>query len=127
MQGISWTELTITGQSAHAGTTPMRLRRDPGYVAAAIIDLRARPDAPSMGGAQVATVGRIELQPNLVNVVPSAATMTVDLRNTDDAVLAAGRAAISRPSSTGWRDAEQVTVDDPFAGPLRAGRRSTPR
>ena len=35
VQGISWTELTITGQSAHAGTTPMRLRRDPGYVAAA--------------------------------------------------------------------------------------------
>ena len=33
VQGISWTELTITGQSAHAGTTPMRLRRDPGYVA----------------------------------------------------------------------------------------------
>ena len=36
VQGISWTELTITGQSAHAGTTPMRLRHDAGYVAAAI-------------------------------------------------------------------------------------------
>ncbi|MEY4175563.1 MAG: hypothetical protein RI900_2728, partial [Actinomycetota bacterium] len=32
VQGISWTELVITGQSAHAGTTPMRLRHDPGYV-----------------------------------------------------------------------------------------------
>ena len=30
VQGISWTEITITGQSAHAGTTPMRLRHDPG-------------------------------------------------------------------------------------------------
>ena len=34
VQGISWTEVTITGQSAHAGTTPMRMRRDPGYAAA---------------------------------------------------------------------------------------------
>ena len=36
VQGISWTELTITGQSNHAGTTPMDLRHDPGYVAAAV-------------------------------------------------------------------------------------------
>ena len=36
VQGISWTELTLTGQSAHAGTTPMRLSREPGYVAEAI-------------------------------------------------------------------------------------------
>ena len=35
VQGISWTEVTITGRSAHAGTTPMRMRRDAGYVAAA--------------------------------------------------------------------------------------------
>jgi N-carbamoyl-L-amino-acid hydrolase len=35
LQGISWQEITILGQSNHAGTTPMRLRRDAGYVAAA--------------------------------------------------------------------------------------------
>jgi N-carbamoyl-L-amino-acid hydrolase len=40
-----------------------------------------------LGGAQVATVGRVDLLPNLVNVVPARATFTVDLRNTDDAVL----------------------------------------
>ena len=86
VQGISWTELTITGQSAHAGTTPMRLRHDPGFVAAAIIT-GVRAIAVEMGGAQVATVGRCELYPNLVNVVPSTVTMTVDLRNTDLALL----------------------------------------
>jgi N-carbamoyl-L-amino-acid hydrolase len=86
VQGISWTELTITGQSAHAGTTPMRLRRDPGYVAAAIVT-GVRAIAVEMGGTQVATVGRLELQPNLVNVVPAQVTMTVDLRNTDELLL----------------------------------------
>ncbi len=86
VQGISWTELTITGQSAHAGTTPMRLRRDPGYVAAAIT-AAVRSIAIEMGGTQVATVGRCEFSPNLVNVVPAKVTMTVDLRNTDEVLL----------------------------------------
>ena len=36
VQGISWQELTLTGQSNHAGTTPMRLRRDAGYAAAEV-------------------------------------------------------------------------------------------
>ncbi len=86
VQGISWTELTVSGQSAHAGTTPMRLRHDAGYVAAAIVT-GVRAIAVEMGGTQVATVGRFELQPNLVNVVPSRVTMTVDLRNTDEGLL----------------------------------------
>jgi N-carbamoyl-L-amino-acid hydrolase len=86
VQGISWTEVHIAGQSAHAGTTPMRLRRDAGYVAAAVTTF-VRRLAGELGGAQVATVGRCELTPNLVNVVAAEATMTVDLRNTDEAVL----------------------------------------
>jgi beta-ureidopropionase / N-carbamoyl-L-amino-acid hydrolase len=86
VQGISWTELIITGQSAHAGTTPMHLRKDAGYVAAEII-AGVRTIARQLGGAQVATVGRCEFVPNLVNVVPSTVTMTVDLRNTDEHLL----------------------------------------
>ncbi|HAP75280.1 MAG TPA: Zn-dependent hydrolase [Acidimicrobiaceae bacterium] len=86
VQGISWTELTLTGQSAHAGTTPMRLRRDPGVVAAAVVS-GVRAIATEMGGSQVATVGRLEFHPNLVNVVPASVTLTVDLRNTDEELL----------------------------------------
>ncbi|MGD9999616.1 MAG: Zn-dependent hydrolase [Ilumatobacteraceae bacterium] len=86
VQGISWTELVLTGQSAHAGTTPMRLRHDAGYVAAEIT-AGVRSIARQMGGSQVATVGRCELMPNLVNVVPGRVTMTVDLRNTDEQLL----------------------------------------
>jgi N-carbamoyl-L-amino-acid hydrolase len=86
VQGISWTELVLTGQSAHAGTTPMRLRHDAGYVAAEIT-AGVRSIARQMGGAQVATVGRCELEPDLVNVVAGRVTMTVDLRNTDEHLL----------------------------------------
>lgn len=88
VQGISWTEVLLTGQSAHAGTTPMRLRHDPGVVAADIVTAM-RALATEFGGSQVATVGRLELAPNLVNVVPAQVTMTLDLRNTDEALLQA--------------------------------------
>jgi len=87
VQGISWQELTLTGQSNHAGTTPMRLRRDAGY-AAAEVAVAVRRLAADLGGHQVGTVGRIDLHPNLVNVVATRATLTLDLRNTDEAVLA---------------------------------------
>jgi N-carbamoyl-L-amino-acid hydrolase len=86
VQGISWTEITIVGQSAHAGTTPMRLRHDPAYCAAAIATY-VRDLTRHLGGDQVGTVGRLDVHPNLVNVVPARAVMTVDLRNTDDRIL----------------------------------------
>jgi N-carbamoyl-L-amino-acid hydrolase len=86
VQGISWTEFTLQGVSNHAGTTPMRLRHDAGYVACAIANF-ARAIARDLGGDQVATVGAIDLAPNLVNVIACKAVLTVDLRNTDEAIL----------------------------------------
>lgn len=86
VQGISWTEVSIEGRSAHAGTTPMRLRRDPAYCVGALASF-VRDLTRRLGGDQVGTVGRIDVYPNLVNVVPSRVVATVDLRNTDDRVL----------------------------------------
>jgi len=86
VQGISWTEVTLNGQSCHAGTTPMRLRHDPAYVAAEMTTF-VRRLAAEFGGAQVATVGSVTVTPNLVNVVPSTAVMTIDLRNIDNDIL----------------------------------------
>ncbi|MGH1488352.1 MAG: Zn-dependent hydrolase [Acidimicrobiales bacterium] len=86
VQGISWTEITIEGQSNHAGTTPMRLRHDAGYVAASVVTF-VRELALELGHPQVATVGAIDLHPNLVNVVAATAKLTVDLRNTDNEIL----------------------------------------
>jgi beta-ureidopropionase / N-carbamoyl-L-amino-acid hydrolase len=86
VQGISWQELTVRGQSNHAGTTPMHLRHDAGYVAAAVATL-VRRIALDIGGTQVGTVGLLRLVPDLVNVVAREALLTVDLRNTDEATL----------------------------------------
>jgi N-carbamoyl-L-amino-acid hydrolase len=86
LQGISWQEIAVTGQSNHAGTTPMRLRHDAGYCAAAIGTF-LRGLAREMGGSQVCTMGKVDLHPNLINVIAARATVTVDLRNTDEAAL----------------------------------------
>jgi len=94
LQGISWQEIHIAGQSNHAGTTPMHLRHDAGHAAAAIT-VFVRALALRLGGAQVATVGVTELQPNLVNVIAARARLTVDLRNTDEAVLQQAEAALA--------------------------------
>ena len=86
VQGISWKEVTVIGQSNHAGTTPMSLRHDPAYVAAEIT-VFLRKLAADFGGDQVCTVGKIDLHPNLTNVVPAKATLTLDVRNTDESQL----------------------------------------
>jgi len=86
VQGISWQELTLRGQSNHAGTTPMRLRRDAGYAAARVATF-VRGLVTELGPPAVGTVGRLALHPDLVNVVASTATLTVDLRHTDEATL----------------------------------------
>ena len=88
LQGISWQQIQIHGQSNHAGTTPMAMRRDAGYCASAIATF-VRNLAREMGGDQVATVGQINLVPNLINVIAARASLSVDLRNTDDDLLRA--------------------------------------
>ena len=94
VQGISWTEVTVVGQSNHAGTTPMAMRHDAGY-AAARIAVGVRELARRLGDPQVGTVGRIDLHPDLVNVVAARAVLTVDLRNTDEATLQEAEAGLA--------------------------------
>lgn len=86
VQGLSWQELTIEGQSGHAGATPMRLRHDAAYVASEIA-VFVRRITRELGGNQVGTVGRMEIKPGLINVIAQRATVSVDLRNTDEALL----------------------------------------
>ncbi len=86
VQGISWNEYRISGTANHAGTTPMRLRHDAGYVAAAI-SVEARRLANEMGANQIPTVGVTKLNPGLINVIAKEALLTIDLRNTDEQKL----------------------------------------
>ena len=81
VQGILWEEITLTGASNHAGTTPMRFRHDTGVVAAEAVLLARKLTRDTPG--QVATVGRMSLAPGLTNVVPGRAVFTLDIRNPD--------------------------------------------
>ena len=109
LQGISWQALTITGQSNHAGTTPMRLRHDAGHGAAAVACF-VRALADDMGGSQVATVGSLKLHPDVINVIAARAELTVDLRNTDEAKLKQAEARVAAHIA-GVAAAERVEVE----------------
>src|SRR5215203_2664252 len=87
VQAITWLEFTIEGEPNHAGTTPMKYRRDAGYAAARIISF-AR-ELTRMIEGQVANAGQIAFEPGNVNVVPRKAVFTMDIRNPDDLRLAA--------------------------------------
>lgn len=104
VQGIFWTEFIVHGQSNHAGTTPMALRKDAGQVAMRIAR-EADAIASGYGPPQVATVGVFDLSPGLVNVVPERARLTVDLRNTDGERLVQ---ATDRLSAFARRTAEKA-------------------
>jgi len=82
VQGICWIEFDVKGTSNHAGTTPMALRHDAAAVFAEIA-VFVRELTKRYGSGQLGTVGQCTLFPNLVNVIPSKAVFTVDLRNVD--------------------------------------------
>ena len=83
--GVERVRISISGQAAHAGTTPMDARRDPGLVAAAAA-LRIEEIARSEGG--VGTVGAMTFDPGIPTAVPGTVSMLVDLRHRDADALA---------------------------------------
>ena len=103
LQGIYWTEITVTGQANHAGTTPMELRKDAGHAAARLV-CEVRKIADALDG-QVATCGSVNLEPNVVNVIAGSAKITVDLRNSDAGRLNQAQAVLERAC-------EQVTEEE---------------
>jgi len=76
--------LTFTGEAGHAGTVPMRARRD-ALGAAAEFVLMVEADAGSHDGL-VATVGQLTVHPGAVNVVPGEVALSLDIRHSDDKV-----------------------------------------
>ncbi len=86
VQGMRWYDLTLEGTASHAGTTPMAMRRDASVAAAEII-LAVNRLSEETGGGALSTTGVIDAYPNSRNVVPGRVFLTVDLRNTQTAVL----------------------------------------
>ena len=80
--GYARREVRFEGRAGHAGTTPMDARED-ALCAAAEFVLRVRRAAGGIEGA-VATVGRLEVEPGGVNVIPGGVTLTVDARAPDE-------------------------------------------
>jgi allantoate deiminase len=76
-----------TGKAAHAGTTPILLRRD-ALLGAARFALQVENACTRFPGL-VATVGELNVSPNVSNVVPAQITHSLDVRHQDDAVRAA--------------------------------------
>ncbi|WP_120635172.1 Zn-dependent hydrolase [Ruegeria sp. EL01] len=81
-QGLSWTQITITGKDAHTGSTPMPMRKNAGLAMARVlekVDEIAWSHAPHAVGA----AGHIDVYPNSRNVIPGKVVFTVDLRSPD--------------------------------------------
>jgi beta-ureidopropionase / N-carbamoyl-L-amino-acid hydrolase len=93
VQGMRWYEVTVSGQDAHTGATPMRLRKNALVGAARMIE---RVDAIAWEHAPnaVGTVGLIENKPNSRNVVPGEVYFTVDFRHPEEKVLDAMEAKL---------------------------------
>jgi beta-ureidopropionase / N-carbamoyl-L-amino-acid hydrolase len=86
VQGIRWFEVTVTGQDAHTGATPMRLRKNALMGASKIVQEVDRI-AHAHGPLAVATVGSMQVKPNSPNVVPGEVYLTIDMRHPDAGVL----------------------------------------
>ncbi|MDF2367831.1 Zn-dependent hydrolase [Sneathiella sp.] len=85
-QGQRWYEVTITGQEAHAGPTPMARRKDALVAASKIIAEVNRIGLENQPFA-CATVGMIESRPNSRNTIPGEVFFTVDFRHPKDEIL----------------------------------------
>jgi acetylornithine deacetylase/succinyl-diaminopimelate desuccinylase-like protein len=83
--GYARGELVFDGRAGHAGTTPMDARDD-ALVAASEAVLRIRAAATGLDGA-VATVGRLDVEPGGINVIPGRVRLTVDARAPDSETL----------------------------------------
>jgi N-carbamoyl-L-amino-acid hydrolase len=85
-QGLSWTQVTLTGRESHTGSTPMPMRKNAGLGMARVLELvdqiawAHKPDA-------VGAAGHIDVFPNSRNVIPGRVVFTVDFRSPDKAVI----------------------------------------
>jgi N-carbamoyl-L-amino-acid hydrolase len=92
---IAWSRLTIEGVQDHAGPTPMRIRHD-ALVAAADVVTGVRRIARELGGDLVTTVGNLTVRPNIVNAIPGAVTLSIDIRDPRDETLDRARTLLDR-------------------------------
>ena len=107
--GLRWYDIVVTGQDAHAGPTPMRLRKDAMLAAARIVEevnhiaLAHQPDGRG-------TVGFMQVKPNSRNVVPGEVRLSVDLRHAEKESLDAMEAQL-RKACAQFEERGNVGID----------------
>jgi N-carbamoyl-L-amino-acid hydrolase len=78
--GLKWWDVTVSGSTNHAGTTPMNQRQD-AMIAASKFVLMVNETVNSYEGSQVGTVGRISAEPGVPNVIPGIVNLSLELRD----------------------------------------------
>ncbi len=86
IQGTRWLEVTVSGQTAHAGTTALNYRRDPLRAMIAALNGLYASIMPQDERARF-TVGRIAVDPGAINAIPQTARCTIDIRHPDSSEI----------------------------------------
>ena len=84
--GIRWFDCTVTGMEAHAGPTPMALRKDALQLATQLMQ-EVVASALRHGPHGRGTVGMVQVHPNSRNVIPGRVKFSMDMRNATDALV----------------------------------------
>ncbi|MCE6077038.1 Zn-dependent hydrolase [Agrobacterium vitis] len=80
IQGTRWLQVTISGQTAHAGTTALSYRKDPMRAAVSGLNMLYNEIMPQDAHSRL-TVGRFSLEPGAINAIPAAVTFSLDIRH----------------------------------------------
>jgi hydantoinase/carbamoylase family amidase len=129
-------DITIEGRADHAGATPMDFRLDAAPIAARVV-VELERLAHEAGNGTVGTVGELELEPGIINVVPGRARLTLDVRGVDDelfrgvareAVEFAREAARARGTSAAYAERQALPathLDERIVGALEEAARAS--
>lgn len=114
--GATRVEVRFTGQAGHAGTVPLRLRRDTAPAVAEMV--LACEDVASATEGLLATVGRMDVRPGAPNVIAGTGIAFLDVRHADDRVRAEAVASLRQTAEeiAGRRGLElswDVRLDNP--------------
>jgi beta-ureidopropionase / N-carbamoyl-L-amino-acid hydrolase len=111
-------DIDLSGQTSHAGTTPMTTRAD-ALAAAARVMLAVEAVSADRRLCAVSTTGRIEAHPNVTNVIPGEACLSAEIRDGSAAGLAAAEEAI-------LADISRISVETGVRIEAHATTRSSP-
>ncbi|WGT51564.1 M20 family metallo-hydrolase [Thioclava nitratireducens] len=118
ISGIERHRVTITGEAGHAGTVPMEMRHDALLAASDLV--RGVHDMARDHGIR-ATVGQLDVSPNVVNAIPARVDLTIEIRAAEDPARAAMGAALGPLCALiAEATATQIEIEKTYAQPAQA-------